>query len=61
MAEAKLRAPSNKIALKLPKRLPRLDVDARRIRQVVDSIIDNAIQLKNAPHHAQYVNIVINN
>ena len=44
VAEAKLRAPSNKIALKLPKRLPRLDVDARRIRQVVDNIIDNAIK-----------------
>ncbi len=42
VAEAKLRAPSHEIVLKLPKRLPRLEIDARRIRQVVDNIVDNA-------------------
>ena len=42
VAEAKLRAPSHEIVLKLPKRLPRPEIDVRRIRQVLDNIIDNA-------------------
>lgn len=44
LAEAKLRAPGHEIVLKLPKRLPRLGIDVRRIRQVLDNVIDNAIK-----------------
>lgn len=44
VAEAKLRAPAHEIVLKLPKRLPRLGIDVRRIRQVLDNVIDNAIK-----------------
>lgn len=44
VAEAKLRAPGHEIVLKLPKRLPRLGIDVRRIRQVLDNVIDNAIK-----------------
>ncbi|HEX78245.1 MAG TPA: PAS domain S-box protein [Dehalococcoidia bacterium] len=40
--EAQLRAPRHRIVLKAAKRLPRVNVDARRIRQVVDNILDNA-------------------
>lgn len=43
-AEANLRAPGREIVLKLTKRLPMMDIDARRIRQVMDNIIDNAIK-----------------
>ncbi len=42
VAEAKLRAPRHEIVLKLTNRLPMLNVDARRVRQVLDNIIDNA-------------------
>ena len=44
VAEAKLRAPGHEIVLKLPKRLPRLGIDVRRIRQVLDNIVNNAIK-----------------
>ena len=42
--DAQLRAPSHRIALNLRKRLPRVNGDAKRIRQVLDNIIDNAIK-----------------
>ena len=42
MAEARVRSPWHRFILKLPKRLPRVEIDARRIRQVVDNILDNA-------------------
>lgn len=44
VAEAKLRAPSREIVLKLINGLPMVNIDARRIRQVLDNIIDNAIK-----------------
>lgn len=42
--DAQPRAPSHKIILNLRNRLPRVSVDSRRIRQVMDTIIDNAIK-----------------
>jgi len=43
-AEAKLRAPGCKIILKIKEGLPVMDSDAKRVRQVLDNIIDNAIK-----------------
>jgi len=42
--EARLRAPSHEIVANLGERLPSVNIDARRIRQVLDNIIDNAIR-----------------
>jgi len=42
VAEAQLRAPGHKIAANMPRRLPKVIIDARRIRQVLDNLIDNA-------------------
>ncbi|MFC2016811.1 ATP-binding protein [Chloroflexota bacterium] len=42
VTETKLRAPKREIVLKLANRLPRVEVDAKRIRQVLDNLIDNA-------------------
>ncbi len=42
VAEAKLRAPGHKIVLDLPKRLPKLNIDAKRVQQILDNLIDNA-------------------
>jgi sigma-B regulation protein RsbU (phosphoserine phosphatase) len=42
IAEARLRTPGHKIILNLPKTALRLNGDGRRIRQVVDNLIDNA-------------------
>jgi len=44
VAEAKIRAPRHKIVVKLTKRLPRMAIDAKRIRQVLDNLIDNAVK-----------------
>ena len=43
-AEAHLRAPRHQIVSKLDKGLPRVNIDAKRIRQVLDNLIDNAIK-----------------
>ena len=42
VAESQIRAPRHKMVMNLPKRLPRMNIDARRIRQVLDNLIDNA-------------------
>lgn len=44
VAEAKLRAPSHEVVAVLRKKLPVVNIDARRIRQVADNILDNAIK-----------------
>jgi len=42
--ETQFRAPVRKIVLNLRKRLPGVNIDAKRIRQVLDNLIDNAIK-----------------
>ncbi len=42
IAEARLRTPEHKIVLNLPKTELKLTVDGRRIRQVMDNLIENA-------------------
>ncbi len=44
VTEAQLRAPSHEIVTDLRKKLTRVNIDARRIRQVLDNILDNAIK-----------------
>ncbi len=43
-AEAQLRAPGHSIQVNLPTGLPRVRIDTKRIRQVLDNILDNAIK-----------------
>ncbi len=43
-AEACVRANQYNIVLRLGKRLPRANIDAKRIRQVLDNLIDNAVK-----------------
>jgi PAS domain S-box-containing protein len=42
VAEAKLTAPRHQIVLNVRERLPRVNIDAKRIRQVLDNLIGNA-------------------
>lgn len=44
VAEAKLRAPRHEIVTDIRNKLPGVKMDAKRIRQVLDNIIDNAIK-----------------
>lgn len=44
IAEAKVRTPEYQFVLTLPARLPRAHIDAKRIRQVLDNLIDNAVK-----------------
>jgi len=48
VAEARVRAPGHRMRLNAGKRLPNVNVDARRIRQVLDNIIDNAVKYSEA-------------
>lgn len=42
VTEARLRAPGHTIIMDMKERLPKVNIDARRIRQVLDNILDNA-------------------
>jgi PAS domain S-box-containing protein len=42
--EARVRANKHRITLMLPDRFPRIDIDAKRIRQVLDNLLDNAFK-----------------
>jgi len=42
VAESRLRAPEHEILVNLNKRLPKLVIDAKRIHQVLDNLLDNA-------------------
>jgi PAS domain S-box-containing protein len=44
VVEAQVRNPQRQLVLDLPKKLPRLKIDAKRIRQVLDNLIDNAVK-----------------
>ena len=44
VAEAEVRKPGRRLVFNTPKRLPRLYIDAKRIQQVLENIIDNAIK-----------------
>ncbi len=43
-AEARFRANQHHIAIILDKRLPQVNIDAKRVRQVLDNLIDNAVK-----------------
>ena len=42
VSEGQLRAPAHKLKLELRNGLPRLKIDAKRIREVLDNLLDNA-------------------
>jgi PAS domain S-box-containing protein len=47
IAQARIRAPDHVFVLDLPSRLPRINIDSKRIRQVLENLIDNAGKYSN--------------
>ncbi len=46
--EARVRAPNHVFSLDLPPRLPTMNIDDKRIRQVLDNIVNNAVKYSSA-------------
>lgn len=44
VTEANVRANQHRMVLRLEKRLPRVNIDTKRIRQVLDNLLDNAVK-----------------
>jgi len=44
VAETHVRKPRRRLVMNLPKRLPKLNFDANRVRQVLENLLDNAIK-----------------
>jgi len=47
VTEARIRSPRHNIVLRAPKKLPRANIDIRRIKGVLDNLIDNASKYSN--------------
>jgi signal transduction histidine kinase len=48
IAEAQVRSPTHRFTLDLPRKSPRVNIDARRIRQVLDNLINNSVKHSQA-------------
>ena len=48
ISEAKIRSPEYQFTLNVPARLPKVHIDTKRIRQVLDNLIDNAVKNSSA-------------
>jgi PAS domain S-box-containing protein len=48
IAEVRIRSSTHQFTLDIPARLPGINVDGRRIRQVLDNIIDNSVKFSDA-------------
>lgn len=48
ITEARVRAPEYKFTLDIPSKLPPVDMDDRRIHQVLDNVLDNSVKYSDA-------------